>query len=44
MSASHPAPEPLNSGTLSTSDGHEIYWESVGNPDGTPIGSQASRA
>ncbi|TVR72244.1 MAG: prolyl aminopeptidase [Sphaerobacteraceae bacterium] len=37
MSASHPVPEPLNSGTLSTSDGHEIYWESVGNPDGAPI-------
>lgn len=37
MSSSSPAPEPFDSGTLSTRDGHQIYWESVGNPEGAPI-------
>jgi proline iminopeptidase len=37
MSSSQPVPEPIDRGVLSTSDGHEIYWESVGNPDGAPV-------
>ena len=28
--------EPYASGLLETSDGHVLYWEEVGNPDGTP--------
>jgi proline iminopeptidase len=28
--------EPYATGMLSVGDGHEIYWETVGNPDGLP--------
>ncbi|CAN5355401.1 hypothetical protein BH23ACT9_BH23ACT9_25600 [soil metagenome] len=28
--------EPYDSGKLTTGDGQHIYWETVGNPDGTP--------
>jgi len=28
--------EPIDSGRLPVGDGHEIYWEIVGNPDGLP--------
>ncbi|MEZ4660421.1 MAG: prolyl aminopeptidase [Caldilineaceae bacterium] len=28
--------EPFASGTLETSDGHQFYWEEIGNPSGTP--------
>lgn len=30
-------PEPLESGLLPVGDGQEVYWETVGNPDGTPF-------
>lgn len=32
----YPEIEPYASGRLDVGDGHEIYWESVGNPAGTP--------
>jgi proline iminopeptidase len=32
----YPAVEPYDSGLLDVGDGHEIYWETVGNPAGTP--------
>jgi proline iminopeptidase len=32
----YPEIEPYASGTLAVSDGHELYWETVGNPDGLP--------
>jgi proline iminopeptidase len=28
--------EPYNSGTLDVGDGHDVYWECCGNPQGTP--------
>jgi len=31
-----PAIEPYDSGRLDVGDGHQIYWESCGNPDGRP--------
>lgn len=37
MPSSPLVPEPFESGVLVRSDNHEIYWESVGNPDGAPI-------
>lgn len=37
MPSTHPIPEPFESGALVRGDNHEIYWESVGNPDGAPI-------
>jgi len=33
----YPPIEPLNSGYLKVSENHEIYWETVGNPDGIPV-------
>jgi proline iminopeptidase len=33
----YPAVEPYESGMLDVGDGHEMYWESCGNPDGTPV-------
>lgn len=36
MSLRYPEIEPYESGTLDVGDGHEIYWESVGTPAGTP--------
>jgi proline iminopeptidase len=32
----YPEIEPYGSGMLDVGDGHEIYWETVGNPDATP--------
>jgi proline iminopeptidase len=32
----YPEIEPYESGMLEVGDGHEIYWETVGNPQGTP--------
>jgi len=33
---SSPPPEPRATGLLDTGDGHRVYWESCGNPDGVP--------
>ena len=32
-----PATEPYDSGLLDVGDGHEVYWECCGNPDGRPL-------
>lgn len=32
----YPEIEPYESGMLAVGDGHEIYWEQCGNPDGKP--------
>jgi proline iminopeptidase len=32
----YPEIEPYASGYLDVGDGHSVYWETVGNPDGTP--------
>jgi proline iminopeptidase len=34
--ALYPPVEPRERGLLDVEDGHEIYWETVGNPDGRP--------
>jgi proline iminopeptidase len=36
MSVQFPPIEPYDSGMLDVGDGHEIYWECCGNPDGKP--------
>lgn len=36
MAERYPAIEPYDSGMLAVGDGHEIYWETAGNPDGRP--------
>ncbi|OOF20912.1 prolyl aminopeptidase [Salinivibrio sp. IB574] len=36
MTKRYPPIEPFNSGMLEVSDGHSIYWEEVGHPEGTP--------
>lgn len=33
----YPPIEPYDHGMLPVSDGHEIYWETCGNPDGKPV-------
>ena len=33
----HPPCEPFATGTLSVGDGHELYFEQCGNPEGVPI-------
>ncbi len=33
----YPEIDPFDSGRLDVGDGHEIYWESCGNPQGRPI-------
>ena len=33
----HPAIEPYQSGMLDVGDGHRMYWETSGNPAGTPV-------
>jgi len=33
----HPPIEPYQSGMLDIGDGHRMYWEASGNPDGTPV-------
>ena len=36
MTKRYPPIEPFNTGMLEVSDGHRIYWEEVGHPEGTP--------
>ncbi|HEY6749593.1 MAG TPA: prolyl aminopeptidase [Mycobacteriales bacterium] len=36
MAERYPAIEPYESGMLPVGDGHEIYWETAGNPAGRP--------
>ncbi len=36
MAERYPDTEPYESGMLDVGDGHEVYWETVGNPAGTP--------
>lgn len=36
MAERYPALEPYESGLLEVTDGHVLYWETVGNPDGVP--------
>lgn len=33
----YPPIDPTTSGTLAVGNGHELYWEEAGNPDGTPV-------
>ncbi len=33
----YPASEPLRTGRLDVGDGHTLYWEECGNPDGKPV-------
>jgi proline iminopeptidase len=33
----YPEIEPYESGFLDAGDGHSLYWETVGNPAGTPV-------
>ena len=35
MTKRYPAIEPFASGMLEVGDGHKLYWEEVGNPEGT---------
>lgn len=32
----YPDIEPYDQGMLEVSDGHRLYWETCGNPEGTP--------
>ncbi|HEY7626266.1 MAG TPA: prolyl aminopeptidase, partial [Ilumatobacteraceae bacterium] len=34
--SAHPLTEPLRTGMLDVGDGHQIYWETAGNPEGKP--------
>lgn len=36
MAERYPAVEPYESGLLEVGDDHTVYWETVGNPAGTP--------
>jgi proline iminopeptidase len=36
MTVRFPAVEPYDSGMLDVGDGHRVYWETCGNPDGPP--------
>lgn len=36
MSARYPVIQPYQTGMLDVGDGHQIYWECSGNPDGIP--------
>ena len=36
MSALYPRTEPTHTGLLDVGDGHRLYWETCGNPEGTP--------
>ncbi|MGI8879430.1 MAG: prolyl aminopeptidase [Jatrophihabitans sp.] len=36
MTTLPPPPDPYASGLLDVGDGHQIYWEEAGNPDGKP--------
>jgi len=37
MVACHPSIEPYETGRLEVTDGHRLYWETVGDPDGVPV-------
>ncbi|WP_299439889.1 prolyl aminopeptidase [uncultured Rhodospira sp.] len=37
LSDLHPPIAPYDSGVLAVSDGHALYWEQCGNPDGLPV-------
>ena len=37
MDALYPPIEPLRSGLLDVGDGHRLYWEECGRPDGLPV-------
>ncbi|QVQ53346.1 prolyl aminopeptidase [Spiractinospora alimapuensis] len=37
MRALYPSIDPYDHGTLDVGDGHQIYWELCGNPDGKPV-------
>ncbi len=37
MRTLYPAVEPYDSGMLDVGDGHQVYWETSGNPDGKPV-------
>ncbi|WP_411197647.1 prolyl aminopeptidase [Sphingomonas sp. C3-2] len=37
MKTLYPPIEPYRSGHLDTGDGHSVYWEQCGNPDGIPV-------
>ena len=36
MAGTFPAIEPYDTGVLEVGDGHQLYWESCGNPNGKP--------
>jgi proline iminopeptidase len=36
METPHPLTEPYDQGMLDVGDGHRVYWETCGNPDGKP--------
>jgi proline iminopeptidase len=36
LGVQYPAIEPYETGMLDTGDGHSVYWEACGNPDGRP--------
>ena len=36
MTRRYPPIEPYESGVLDVGDGHQVYWECCGNPEGTP--------
>src|SRR3954464_15132754 len=36
MAGLYPAIEPYEHGMLGVGDGHEVYWETCGNPQGKP--------
>ena len=36
MQGMFPAIDPYDSGMLDVGDGHQVYWECCGNPDGKP--------
>ncbi|MGI8665323.1 MAG: prolyl aminopeptidase [Jatrophihabitans sp.] len=36
MAERYPSIEPYRTGSLEVGDGNRLYWETVGNPDGTP--------
>ncbi|TVP86030.1 MAG: prolyl aminopeptidase, partial [Thioalkalivibrio sp.] len=37
METLYPPIEPLETGRLDVGDGHRLYWETCGNPDGLPV-------
>lgn len=39
--AGYPVGEAISTGWLAVGDGHELYWEEAGNPDGVPALTEA---